>query len=292
MAYLEMIPDIPAWLLDDTEESVVGTHWHQTTRNATVTMLREEADRRGTTWDVCEEIELSGIPRSGGTTYNPRPDVMVLQQPMVGTQAAVALRVVGAPLFVAEIVSASTVRNDLDGKRVAYALAGIPEYLLFDSGGTLLGTSVLAWRLPYPSARVYQPWLPDPDGSWYSQSLGVWFVPDPPFLLVRGNDRRLLDPPLGTARRARREAAARVEAEARALQAEAQREQEATARALAEAQREQEAAARALAEAQREQEAAARAAAEDALRLQQERMDAVLAELERLRARLEAKDDA
>jgi Uma2 family endonuclease len=52
---------------------------------------------------------------------------MVLKQPIAGNQAAVALSVVGAPLFVAEIVSNSTLRNDLEGKKIAYALAGIPE---------------------------------------------------------------------------------------------------------------------------------------------------------------------
>jgi hypothetical protein len=207
----------------------------------------------------------------------------------------VALSEVGPPLFVAEIASDSTLHNDREGKRIAYALAGIPEYLIFDHSGVLLDSPIEAWRLPHPGARVYQPWLPESDGSWRSQSLDVWFVPDPPFLLVRGSDGRLLDPPLDTFHRARREAAARMEAEARALQAEAQREQEAIARAAAEAQREQEAAARAAAEAQREQEAIARAAAEararqseEALRREQEQMKAMRAELERLRTRPES----
>jgi Uma2 family endonuclease len=299
MAYLDVVPEIPAWLLDDTEESVVGTEWHQEARGATAAMLREEADRRGVTWGVCEEIELSGLPRPGGTFYNPRPDVMVLAHPMDGSQAAVALSVVSPPLFVAEIASESTLQNDREGKRIAYALAGIPEYLLFDPSGILLDAPIEAWRLPYPGARVYQPWLPGPDGSWRSQALNVWFVPDPPFLLVRRSDGRLLAPPLDTARRAARwetralqaEAERQHEAAARAM-AEAQREQEAVARAAAETQREQEAAARAMAEAQREQEAVARAAAEEALRRQQEEMDALRAELERLRTPIEPEQTA
>jgi hypothetical protein len=44
------MPEIPAWLLDDTEESVVGTAWHQEARDATRIMLQEEAARPGTTW--------------------------------------------------------------------------------------------------------------------------------------------------------------------------------------------------------------------------------------------------
>jgi Uma2 family endonuclease len=267
MAYLDIVPEIPAWLLDDTEESVVGTAWHQEARSATRIMLQEEADRRGTTWGVYEEVELSGLPRPGGKTYNPRPDVMVLSHTFVGDQAAVALTVVGAPLFVAEIASPSTLRTDREGKRIAYALAGIPEYLLFDPSGTLLSSPVMAWRLPSSGARVYQPWAPEPDGSLYSQSLDVWFVPDPPYLRVRGNDRRLLEPPLDTARRARREAVARVDAEARALHAEEALRQE---RAQAE-------------EALRQEHAQA----EKALRQERAQAEADRAELARLRALLE-----
>jgi hypothetical protein len=264
MAYLEVVPEIPAWLLDDTEESVVGTDWHQEARTTTKLMLREEAYRRGATWGVHEEIELSGLPRPGGIFYNPRPDVMVLSSPISGTQAAVALSVVGPPLFVAEIASDLTLHNDRVGKQIAYALAGIPEYLIFDPSGVLLDAPIEAWRLPYPGARIYQPWLPEPDGSWHSQRLEVWFVPDPPLLRVRGKDGRLLDPPHATARRADRW-------EARAIQ-------EATARAEA--------------EAQRELEAAARAAAEEALRQERAQREAERAELARLRALLERQSEA
>jgi Uma2 family endonuclease len=260
MAYLEVVPEIPAWLLDDTEESVVGTEWHQEAYGATAAMLQEEADRHGTTWGVCVQIELSGLPRPDGKTYNPRPDVMVLRQPIAGDRAAVALSVVGAPLFVAEVVSNSTLRNDQEGKRIAYALAGTPEYLLFDPAGTLLPKPIEAWRLPSPSARVYQPWLPEPDGSWRSQALDVWFVPDPPFLRVRGNDSRLLDPPLATARRARWWEARALEAEAHAQQAE---------------------------EALRQQQLQM----EEALRQERAQMEADRAELARLRALLERQNE-
>jgi hypothetical protein len=249
MAYLDILPEIPAWLLDDTEESVVGTDWHQEARTTTKLLLREEAYRRGATWGVHEEIELSGLPRPGGTFYNPRPDVMVLSSPISGKQAAVALSVVGPPLFVAEIASDSTLHNDRQGKRIAYALAGIPEYLIFDPSGDLLDAPVEAWRLPHPGARIYQPWLPEPDGSWHSQSLEVWFVPAPPLLRVRGKDGRLLDPPHDAARRADRwearaieEAAARTAAEEALRQERAQREAEraelARLRALLERQNE------------------------------------------------------
>jgi hypothetical protein len=206
---------------------------------------------------------------------------MVLRQPIGGKQAAVALSVVGAPLFVAEIVSVSTLDGDQEGKRIAYALARIPEYLLFDPSGTLLPTPVVAWRLPSPAARVYQPWLPEPDGSWRSQALDVWFVPDPPFLRIRGNDGRLLDPPLDTARRARRW--------------EAQWQREAAERAEAERQRAQADAARTEAEARiRQAEEALRQQQlqmEEALRQERSQMEADRAELARLRALLERQNE-
>jgi hypothetical protein len=128
---------------------------------------------------------------------------MVLRQPIAGHLAAVPLSKVGAPLFVAEIASIWTVQTDLEGKRIAYAVAGIPEYLVFDPAGTILASPIMAWRLPHPGVRVYIPWLPEQDGSYRSEALDVWFVPDPPFLRVRGNDGRLLDTPLGMVRRAR-----------------------------------------------------------------------------------------
>jgi Uma2 family endonuclease len=220
MASVEIVPEIPAWLLNDTEESVLGTEWNQEATGATGLLLRAEADRRGTGWGVCEQIELSGLPRPGGKPYNPRPDVMVLSQPIGGNQAAVRLSVVGAPLFVVEIASASTLRSDREGKRIAYARAGIPEYLLFDPSGSLLPTPIVAWRLPHAGAQVYASWLSEPDGSWRSEALDVWFVPDPPFLRVRGNDGRLLEPPLDIVRRARwlEEHAVRVEERARAAE--------------------------------------------------------------------------
>jgi hypothetical protein len=225
-------------------------------------MLREDAYWRGATWGVYQVLELRGLLRPDGTAYTPWPDVMVLRQTIPGNQQGVDLDIVGAPLFVAEIAGTLTLRNEREGKPIAYALAGLPEYLLFDHSGVLLDSPIEAWRLPHPGARVYQPWLPEPDGSWYSQTLQVGFVPEPHCLRVRSSTGRLLNTPLENARQVR-------QAEAHALQ-------EATARAADAALREQEAAADARARQ-----------AEDALRLLREQTDAMRAELARLRAQLE-----
>jgi Uma2 family endonuclease len=204
MASIKVVPKIPTWLLDDTEESVLGTERHQEARGATALMLRAEADRRGTGWGVYEQVELTGLSRPSGRPYNPRPDVLTLRRPIGGNLDAVPLDVVGAPLFVTEIASAWTKRTNLKEKRIAYAMAGVLEYLVFDLAGTVLPAAIVAWRLPHPGTQVYVPWLPEPGGSWRSEVLDVWFVPDPPFLRVRGNDGRLQDPPLYMMRRARR----------------------------------------------------------------------------------------
>jgi hypothetical protein len=129
---------------------------------------------------------------------------------------------------------------------------------LFDPSEAVPVPPIVAWRLPYPGARVYRPWLPEPDGSWYSQTLNVSFVPDSHILRVRGSNGRLIHTPLEYARRARRDAALCAEIEL-------QREQDAATSAAAEARARQ---------------------AEDVLRRQQEQIDAMHAELEQLRALL------
>src|SRR5438105_2445255 len=69
---------VPDWLRSDTEESIVGTEWHQEAIGTLATMLRVVADRRGVTWGVCEQIQVLGLRKESGEEYSPRPDVMVL----------------------------------------------------------------------------------------------------------------------------------------------------------------------------------------------------------------------
>ncbi len=190
----------PDWLPDDTEESVVGTEWHQEAIGQLADMLRDAADRRGSPWGVCEQIELGGLQRRDGTVYAPKPDVMVLPQPLAGHRARIHLNEAGTPLFVAEVASSSTVRGDREGKREAYAGVGIPEYLIFDPAGHMLDAPIEAWRLPDPAATAYVAWVPERDGWWYSRSLDLAFRPDQPLIAVRDRDGALIE----TSSRARR----------------------------------------------------------------------------------------
>lgn len=109
---------VPEWLPDDTEESIVGTEWRQEAIGALATMLREVADRRALGWGVCEQIELSGLRRPSGKRYSPRPDVMALAQTLSDGRSSIPLAEAGAPLFITEVASTSTRRNDLAGSGI------------------------------------------------------------------------------------------------------------------------------------------------------------------------------
>jgi Uma2 family endonuclease len=192
---------VPESLPNDTEESVVGTEWHQEAIGALADMLREVAERRGATWGVCEQIALLGLQYKDGKPYNPRPDVMVLAQPLPGGHiSAIPLSEAGVPLFIAEVASDSTVGNDVGDKRLAYAAIGVPEYMVFDPVGNVLSTPLLAWRL---ESGGYVSWRPDADGSWSSRSLEVAFQATQPFLGVRDRDGTQIEPSREVRRRAR-----------------------------------------------------------------------------------------
>jgi len=82
---------------------------------------------------------------------------MVLRQPIAGNQAAVALTVVGAPLFVAEVVSTSTLRNDQEGKRIAYALGSHKAVILQNHGlaGPLIAADSLLRKITTSFATIF-----------------------------------------------------------------------------------------------------------------------------------------
>ncbi len=202
---------VPGTLTSDTEESVVGTLWHQDATSFLVEMLREVARRRGATWGVCNQIALQGLEHEDGTDYDPRPDVMVLARPLPsGDMSSITIEEAGVPLFVAEVASRSTVGNDRGDKRHAYAAIGVPEYVAFDPDGHLLPTPVEAWRL---EGGVYAPWRAEADGWWRSASLEVSLEATRPFLGVRDRDGRRIPWPSAVQAHAERLERERLEAE-------------------------------------------------------------------------------
>jgi len=230
---------VPDTLLSDTEESVVGTSWHQDATSFLVEMVREVARRRGAPWGVCNQIALLGLQHENGTAYDPRPDVMVRARPLrSGRMSSITLAEAGVPLFVAEVASRSTVSNDRGDKRHAYEAIGVPEYVVFDPDGDLLPDVLRAWRL---EGGVYAPWRAEADGWWHSASLAIALEATRPFLGVRDRDGQRIALP--SAVRARAQQLERARAEEARLRAE-----EARLRVVAEQERAEEARLRVVAE--------------------------------------------
>jgi len=226
---------VPNTLLSDTEESVVGTSWHQDATSFLVEMVRDVAERRGATWGVCNQIALQGLEHEDGTAYDPRPDVMVLARPLrSGRMSSITLEEAGVPLFVAEVASRSTVGNDRGDKRHAYAAIGVPEYVVFDPDGDLLPDVLRAWRL---EGGVYVPWRAEADGWWHSASLEIALEATRPFLGVRDRDGQRIALPSAVRAHAQRLERERAEEARRRAVAEREREEEARRRAVAEQER-------------------------------------------------------
>lgn len=186
---------VPAWLPPDTEESVVGTQWHQEAIDALATMVGEVGRRHGQAWGIARGIALldTGARYPDGKAYDPKPDVMVLPQPLPDQDVAtVSIAELGIPLFIAEIVSKSTAGNDLGFKKEVYEFARVSEYITFDAAGHLIAPALHAWRL---AEEAYVPWVADDDGWWHSRSLGITFQPTQPFLTIRDRDGRQLSLP-------------------------------------------------------------------------------------------------
>ncbi len=185
----------PAWLLPDTEESVVGTQWHQEAIDALASMLVEVGRRHGAGWGVARGIAQldTGARYPDGKPYDPKPDVMVLPQPLPnGDITGVSLAAAGVPLFVAEVASKSTWGNDLGFKKEVYEFARVPEYIMFDPSGHLIAPVLHAWLL---EDGTYAPWVAADDGWWHSRALAITFRPEQPFLTIRDQDRCQLSLP-------------------------------------------------------------------------------------------------
>lgn len=186
---------VPEWLQEDTEESVMGTQWHQEVIDALATMIGEAGRRYGAGWAVARGITLlgTGARYPDGKPYDPKPDVMALARPLpAGNVAGVSLADVGVPLFIAEVASKSTMGNDIGPKKDVYESVRVPGYIVFDPTGDLIEPALHAWRL---DGDRYVPWTADADGWWRSASLDIAFQPAHPFMTVRDRDGQAIDLP-------------------------------------------------------------------------------------------------
>ena len=176
------------WLLDDTEEALLGTSAHQYTIVNLYNDFVSYRDEAELPWFIGNQLKLI-IPRQGGRPpYYPSPDIVV--HPTLGDAdlSSLAFSRYGPVGLVVEVASPATAyQHDLDAvdpeaKPLAYAQGGIPEYLVFDPTGNIIPERVRAWR---GDPGGHEPWLPEgTTGRWHS-ALGISFAPEPGGVLLR-----------------------------------------------------------------------------------------------------------
>lgn len=178
---------IPPWLAtvllaeDDTEESVMGSDWHQEAIfEAHGPLLgfaqeRQAADVAAPPWYVSSQVTvIVPLPRRA-RPWQPKPDLFVVVGASSQYRTSYDTRQEGPmPQFVLEVASESTWREDVGRKRVLYELAGVREYVAFDPTGAFLKERVRAWRA---GEDGWQPWptVARADGQrvWASGVLGL-----------------------------------------------------------------------------------------------------------------------
>jgi Putative restriction endonuclease len=168
------------WPPDDTEESVVGTDWHQ----LTITNLRlgineiaqaEAGSGQPVPWQALSQTMITGFRRPDGTRYTTLPDVFIYRKPIARNRLSLSLLRDGPPVLVIEVASDSTYEADLDlatGKGWTYAHAGVQEYLAMDPTGMYLPEPLCGWRLV--NGQFQESEL-DSDGLWWSAGLPLGF---------------------------------------------------------------------------------------------------------------------
>jgi hypothetical protein len=175
------------WLPDDTEEDLLGTSAHQYTIVNLYNDLTFYRDEAGLPWFIGNQLKLI-IPRQGGGTYLPSPDIVV--HPTLGDAelSSLAFSRHGPAALAIKIASPATAyKHDLDtvnprAKPLAFTQGGIPEYLAYDPTGNIIAERIRAWR---GDPFGHEPWLPDPaTGRWHS-ALGVSFAPAVGDVLLR-----------------------------------------------------------------------------------------------------------
>ncbi len=181
------------WPPDDTEESIVGSEYHQHAIDAVRDGLRMAARANGASWRVLSQAPIAGFWRPNGAAYTMLPDLFVhpLPNPRPSSGEALTFAEVGMPLLAIEVLSATTFRHDLDeagGKAWSYAAAAVAEYLVVDADRRYMAEPVQALRLV---GGRWAPWPRAGAGRWASARLGVSFAFDGLYLRVHDAAGRL-----------------------------------------------------------------------------------------------------
>jgi Uma2 family endonuclease len=181
-------------LPNDTEETLVGSSLHQAAIVALYTSLQQCGPRRGLPWFVGNQIKLI-IPREGGGSYQPAPDILVHPTLSSGSRESLYVKADGPPVLIIEVASPPTAaERDTNltspaGKPSVYASIGVREYLVFDPSDDILGSPVWARR---QGLDGFVPWAPDGMGRWFSPSLGISFEPQGTLLRVYDQNDQLV----------------------------------------------------------------------------------------------------
>ena len=190
------------WLLDDTEEALLGTSVHQYTITNLYGDLTSYRDDAGLPWFIGNQLKLIIPRRDGRPPYYPSPDIVIHATLGDIELSSLSFARYGPAALAIEIASPATAYgHDLDtvdpeAKPLAYAQGGIPEYLAFDPTGKIIAEIIRAWRMGRGThgsgSGVYVPWLPDPaTGRWHS-ALGSSFAPQGILLRVYAPDGTLI----------------------------------------------------------------------------------------------------
>ncbi len=185
--------DRQPWPPDDSEESVVGSEYHQRIIDGVRDGLEMAGIAAGASWHVHSQVTIGGFRRLDGSPYTMLPDVFVVPvaNPHPESGRPLTFAEVGVPCLAVEVLSDTTFRWDLDdrrGKAWSYAEAGVAEYIAVDYARRYMSESVRALRLV---AGRWAPWPISPTGRWESAQLGVSFAFDGLYLRVYDAEGRL-----------------------------------------------------------------------------------------------------
>lgn len=164
-------------LADDTEETLVGSSFHQDAIATAYQCLQWYRFSRDLPWFIGNQLKLLTPRASGRSAYSPSPDLLIHTTLGNDLRASLSVAREGPPALIIEVLSPSTgLGTDLDaaGKLGAYAAMGVAEYLTFDPTGEIIPEQLRAWRLG--PGDTYAPWEPTAAWRWQS-ALGIAFAP-------------------------------------------------------------------------------------------------------------------
>ncbi len=287
---LRWIPLTYEDLLDPQEDDVVAEdtiHRKVTDGVAGILRRRYRADPTVAVWSNLKI--LFHIP---GLTTGPGPDICVIAGVEDRDRRRRSFRYghePGTVRLVIEVVSKSSVKKDYQDLLEIYAPLGVEEYVAIHPLGPYSDGpfQLTGWRLD-PHTQQLRPIPPGPKGRISSQTTGLLFGTGPDGWRLAVWDATTgehLQPPAQEAeQRAEQEAAARRKAEEQKRRAEEEQERQQERAERAEAQARQEAAARRKA-------GEARQRAEEQAQRAEEQNRKMAAEIERLRARIQEREE-